>query len=213
MSDISERILNLIAKNEISYGELSKLTNISKSALQRYAIGETEKIPMDRMESIARALHATPAYLMGWEEIEKKYPSNLIPISSDDFVNIPVLGSVAAGSGCLADNEIVRHEPWFSTSIKQGHEYFCLDVQGDSMYPKLEYGDLILVQSQNTVDSGRIAVLTINGDEGVVKKVTYGDDWIELHSINPMYKTRRFEGEDVLEINIIGLVVEVKRKI
>lgn len=201
----------------MSQDELASLLGTSKQVISRYETNQrTPKITV--VSEYATVLSVPLNYLLDndMNDIEKsrrQYPSNLIPISSDDFVNIPVLGSVAAGSGCLADNEIVRHEPWFSTSIKQGHEYFCLDVQGDSMYPKLEDGDLILVQSQNTVDSGRIAVLTINGDEGVVKKVTYGGDWIELHSINPMYKTRRFEGEDVLEINIIGLVVEVKRKI
>ena len=42
--------------------------------------------------------------------------------------------------------------------------------------------------------------------EAVVKKVTYGADWIELHSINPEYKTRRFEGQNVTRIRILGQV-------
>lgn len=48
MSEISKRLLQLIEDNDISYGELSKKTNIPKSALQRYATGETEKIPIDK---------------------------------------------------------------------------------------------------------------------------------------------------------------------
>ena len=68
MSDISNRILSIIQKKGISYGELSEITKIPKSALQRYATGETEKIPLDRLEKIAHALGTTPAYLMGWEE-------------------------------------------------------------------------------------------------------------------------------------------------
>lgn len=50
MSEISKRLLQLIEDNDISYGELSKKTNIPKSALQRYATGETEKIPITRIE-------------------------------------------------------------------------------------------------------------------------------------------------------------------
>ena len=45
MSELSNRILNLILSKELSYAELSQLTGIPKSALQRYATGETEKIP------------------------------------------------------------------------------------------------------------------------------------------------------------------------
>jgi hypothetical protein len=42
-----------------------------------------------------------------------------------------------------------------------------------------------------------------------VKKVIYGDTWIELHSVNPMYKTQRFNGRDVLRIRVVGLVQKI----
>lgn len=67
MSDISKRILDIILSKEISYGELSEKTGIPKSALQRYATGETEKIPIDRLQIIAKAIGTTTSYLMGWE--------------------------------------------------------------------------------------------------------------------------------------------------
>ena len=65
MSELSNRILNLILSKELSYAELSQLTGIPKSALQRYATGETEKIPADRLELIAKALGTTAAVLLG----------------------------------------------------------------------------------------------------------------------------------------------------
>lgn len=70
MSDISKRILDIILAKEISYGELADRTGIPKSALQRYATGETEKIPIDRLQIIAKAIGTTTAYLMGWENAD-----------------------------------------------------------------------------------------------------------------------------------------------
>lgn len=75
MSDISERILEIILNNDISYGELATTTGIPKSALQRYATGQTEKIPIDRLEKIAKAIGTTTAYLMGWESTTNKTPT------------------------------------------------------------------------------------------------------------------------------------------
>ena len=73
MSDISMRILKTINEKGISYGELSKMTGLPKSALQRYAIGETETIPIDRLEKIADALNVEAAYLIGWlDETDEK---------------------------------------------------------------------------------------------------------------------------------------------
>lgn len=53
-----------------TYVGLEKETGIPKSALQRYATGATEKIPIERLKLIADALETTPAYLMGWEKNE-----------------------------------------------------------------------------------------------------------------------------------------------
>ena len=68
MSQISDKILQILLEKEISYGELSERTGIPKSALQRYATGETEKIPIDRLEKIAAAIGSSSVILMGWEK-------------------------------------------------------------------------------------------------------------------------------------------------
>lgn len=83
MNDIAERILSIMTEKKISYGELSKATGVPKSALQRYATGETDKIPIDRLELIAAALGVNTEYLVGWEDAQ--------PILSNDAQHIGVL--------------------------------------------------------------------------------------------------------------------------
>ena len=78
MNNISERLLMLITNNNISYGQLSKLTGIPKSAIQRYATGKTQKIPITRIELLAKALHSSAEYLMGWtDDIHSAESENL----------------------------------------------------------------------------------------------------------------------------------------
>ena len=74
MDERANRILKAIEESGLSYVELSKLTGISKSSLQRYATGETKKIPIDSIELIANATHSDARYLMGWED-EKTAPA------------------------------------------------------------------------------------------------------------------------------------------
>jgi transcriptional regulator with XRE-family HTH domain len=113
MSEISNRILAIILERNISYGELSTKTGIPKSALQRYATGETEKIPIDRLHLIANALNTTTAYLMGWD-------NNLAPTNSgersvsDDDIKFALFG----GDGEITDSmyEEVRR---FAAFVKQ----------------------------------------------------------------------------------------------
>lgn len=77
MSQRSDRILHSIQRANLSYSELASLTKIPKSALQRYATGETEKIPIDRIEAIAKATNVTSEFLMCWtDNIEPETTNN-----------------------------------------------------------------------------------------------------------------------------------------
>ena len=59
----------------------------------------------------------------------------------------------------------------------------------------------MLVRCQSSVDSGSYAVVMIDEEDGVVKKIVYGPDFIELHSINPMYLS------DVLKTKMLHVFV------
>lgn len=128
-------------------------------------------------------------------------------INSDNIYRIPVFESVSAGFGAYASDEIMDYIPVMIKNPYDVDDTIAIKVKGDSMYPKIEDGDIIIVRKQTSVDSGDIAVLLMDGDEGLVKKVEYGSDWIELHSINPEYKTKRFEGREVLRLQVVGLVI------
>ena len=111
MSELSNRILNLILSRELSYAELSQLTGIPKSALQRYATGETEKIPADRLELIARALRTTTAALLGQEDAT---PAATI---SDDDIKFALFG----GDGVITD-AMYREVKEFAALVKLREE-------------------------------------------------------------------------------------------
>lgn len=68
MNEISIRLSAAIEASGYSYGELSKLTGIPKSAIQRYATGTTEKIPVERLRALASALGVSLSALTPWEE-------------------------------------------------------------------------------------------------------------------------------------------------
>lgn len=74
MDERSKRIREAIDGKGISFAELEKITGVSKSALQRYATGQTKKIPIDVIEKIADATGVSARYLMAWDEKLKEKP-------------------------------------------------------------------------------------------------------------------------------------------
>lgn len=58
----------------------------------------------------------------------------------------------------------------------------------------------------------KAACFTISKD-GVVKKINFGKNFMELLSINPMYPPRLFENEEVERISIVGLVKQIIKNV
>lgn len=67
----SQRIQSLMKKNHISYRELSDITGIAKSSLQRYVTNTDSKIPMDNARIIADKFNVSIGWLIGIEETNK----------------------------------------------------------------------------------------------------------------------------------------------
>ena len=205
--NIGDKIKKLRVELNFTQDELAKAAGTTKQTIHKYETGIISNIPASKIKSIADKLNTTPAFLMGWTSISYTPDED-----KRAFVMLPIVGSVSAGSGLFADDNIIGYEKTFKDNLISGDTYFYLKVKGDSMYPMFMEDDLLLVRSQASVDSGSFGIVRIDGEEGVVKRVEYGSDWVELQSVNPMYSPRKFEGKDVLRLEIVGLVKEVKRK-
>ena len=159
----------------------------------------------DNLKKIAKFLDVSVDYLMG------DLPSEPTAIIMKDMPvhMIPLYESVSAGFGACPDNNIIEYVPCFIVNPDEAKETICVKVRGDSMAPKIEDGDIIQVHRRDFVDSGSVAVVLIDGEEAVVKRIVYDKTWIELQSLNPIYAPRRFEGRDVLRCRVLGLVKKV----
>ena len=206
MSEISKRLLQLIEDNDISYGELSKKTNIPKSALQRYATGETEKIPITRIEVIAKALNTTAQFIMGWDENES-YNNDILSIPGINPIpktyKRPRLGTIACGEPILAEENIEAYDD-IPDSIKCDFTLIC---KGDSMVnARINDGDIVYIKQQSQVDNGEIAAVLID-NEATLKRVYIYEDKVVLQPENTKYPPFVYTKEDMNNIRILGKAV------
>lgn len=206
MSEISKRLLQLIEDNDISYGELSKKTNIPKSALQRYATGETEKIPITRIEVIAKALNTTAQFIMGWDENES-YNNDIFSIPGINPIpkayKRPRLGTIACGEPILAEENIEAYDD-IPDSIKCDFTLIC---KGDSMVnARINDGDIVYIKQQSQVDNGEIAAVLID-NEATLKRVYIYEDKVVLQPENTKYPPFVYTKEDMNNIRILGKAV------
>ena len=179
---------------------------------------KTAEPSLGKITLIANYLNTTAEYLTGETDTKEKASTakgegNAVFLENNKIYMIPLYESVSAGFGAGAIDNIIDYMPCYINNPSEASESLCIRVTGDSMFPKIEDGDIIQVHKQTSVDSGSIAVVLLDGDEGLVKKVIYGDDWVELHSINPMYPVQRFEGPEVLRLRVVGLVKKIIKEV
>lgn len=185
--------------------ELSKVVGVTRQTLSRYETGVISNIPSDMIESIAAALRTTPAQLMGWDSEDTPQKSA--------GVKVPVLGCVPAGIPLEAIECIIDYEE-IPTEMAQTGEFFGLQIRGDSMSPRILDGDVVIVRRQQTIESGDIAIVMVNGDDATCKRVMHHENGLSLVSNNPAYPPRYFTAKEVerLPIQVIGKVVELRGK-
>ena len=199
-----DRIKDLRKKRKISQEELAKMTGYT----DRSSIAKIEKGKVDLSETkiqlFATALNTTPAYLMGWKDETKE---------SNQGIKVPVLGAVPAGIPITAIEDIIDYEEIPQSWSNQG-DFFGLRIKGNSMYPKLENGDVVIVKKQSTADNGDVVIAMVNGDDATCKRYKRTDTGIMLTSDNSEYSPMFYTNEQVqsLPVTIIGKVVESRKK-
>ena len=199
---IGNNIKRLRAESGLTQDRLGELVGVTGKAVCSWELG----LKTPRMPVIERL-----ADLFGVSKTEIIEDAKSTPVSP--ITRVPILGRVAAGSGCLADDNLDGYENVPTDILSTEEEYILLNVKGDSMSPKIEEGDRLLIQLQPSVDSGSYAVVLIDDEDGVVKKVCYSKSRIELISENPYYPPRIFENSEVTRVRVVGLVKYIFRKV
>jgi repressor LexA len=132
--------------------------------------------------------------------------------NDDDFVDVPVLGKVAAGQPMLAVQnyeDTVKIDRFF---IGQTREVFALRVKGDSMIEAGIFdGDYVFIRKQLQATAGEIVVAMI-GDEATVKRYYPEGDTIRFQPANAAMSPIIVRKKDFRSVNLLGVVIGVYRK-
>lgn len=198
--EVVETVKQLTSEQNISMSELARRVGIAKSAISRYFNG-TRELPLNRIEDFARALHTTSHFLLGVQPETQK------------GIQIPVLGTVAAGIPISAVEDILDYEE-IDPSWKSQGEFFALRIKGDSMQPKMDDGDVVIVRQQSDANNGDTVIALVNGDDATCKKLQKTENGIMLVSTNPNYLPMFFTNEEIVTkpVVILGKVVELRQK-
>ena len=202
---LAERLKNERKKSGLSQKELADKLDMNARTYASYERGERD-ISTAVLLNICKVLEISSDVILGNTTVALT-PTDLRANTKP----VPLVGRVAAGLSCHAEDNIEGYILTDCELLHEGYDYFWLTVKGDSMEPELHDGDRVLVREQETLDSECFAVVRIDGEDGVVKRVKIDRDRITLTSVNPYYPPRVFEREQMNDVAVVGKVISSQR--
>ena len=199
MLDVGKMIKELRIKKNISQEDLANILSVNRATIANYESGR-RALTIDKLEELLNALDTSLADFFNSNNLAKT------EVQPQELRKIPILSDVSAGYGKEA-LEDATHWIKLPTSIAR-NATFGTFVAGDSMEPKINDGDLLLVQDTPQLDSGEIGVFLLN-EKVYCKRFHYNPITKELvlKSLNTIYKPMHIDRDD--DFRIIGKVVGI----
>lgn len=127
--------------------------------------------------------------------------TNIYPLRTErlrpvSLIQVPLLSYVPAGkTAALFHPEHV--ERYITVDNVKDPTAFALVVKGNSMSPKIEDGDIVVVSPRQEPHSGDICVVRVN-DEDVLKKIKFEGDHLHLIPLNTDFPVVTVHKRDVM---------------
>ena len=202
-------------ERKLSQTQLANMLGVTQAAVSSW---EANGVPpgIENAKKIAEIFGVSVDELLKGERSEPIKEIEYVPSDrTKKFIRVPVLGRIPAGIPIEAIEDIEDWEDYPVSDTIRGRQYFGLKVAGDSMEPEYRDGDVLIIQQQDTCNSGDDCAVMVNGDDATFKRVRLQENGLTLQPLNPKYNPRFYSAQEVesLPVRIRGVVVEIRRKV
>ena len=193
-----------ISSNDISpsFEEMKNAVNLkSKSGIHRLITSLEQRGYIKRLKHKARAM-----------EITKELQNNISTVTSSEnsFLNIPLVGSIAAGEAIEAINSSDSMISVPKSLVSKHSSYFGLKVKGLSMIDEGIFdGDIAIIKKTTSAENGKIAAVLTLDNEITLKKIKMTNQKIYLIPANKAYDIKE---HNIGEVQIQGTLSGIIRK-
>ncbi len=193
-----------ISSNDISpsFEEMKNAVNLkSKSGIHRLITSLEQRGYIKRLKHKARAMEIT-------KELQNN--SSTATSSENSFLNIPLVGSIAAGEAIEAINTSDSMISVPQSLVSKHATYFGLKVKGLSMIDEGIFdGDIAIIKKTTSAENGKIAAVLTLDNQITLKKIKMTNQKIYLIPANKAYDIKE---HNIGEVQIQGTLSGIIRK-
>lgn len=201
-TDLAKRIATRITALALSQREAAKRAGIPESTLRNVLNGTTDHPRGDTLSALSRALDVSESWLLHGQAAAPPTPPSEVRLADGVTVpatahlpkDVPVLGTVAGselGKGAFQLTPEIVDYVRRPAGLAGALDAFALFVEGESMSPKFEPGDLVFIHPHKKPRPGDYVVIeepdTDNGGpRGFIKRlVSISGTHVRTQQFNP----------------------------
>ena len=215
---LNNNVRYLRSVNGISQQNLADKIGVDRSTISRIENGEIETT-IDNAINLAKAFNVSLNELVA-KDLVTFDNASIIDISSDT-IQIPVLGSIKAGTPIEAQEDILEYVDIPKDWTKGGKQFYGLKISGDSMYPKYHENDIVIFEHIEDFVSAqkKDCAVMVNGFDATFKNVTITENGITLVPLNinnsDNYQPTFYDKEQInsLPVKIVGIAREKRTRL
>lgn len=207
---LSENLNHFLESKNLTPTEFAKIMKYPETTVFNWIHAKT----YPRIQRIQEIADFFGVYKSDLTEDKSDFDANVTSIKIDSFTKIKIYGNIPAGTPVEAienispEDVITLPTEMINSTSKR---LFGLRISGDSMYPKLEDGDIVIIDPDTEPLNRKISAVYVNGYDATVKQILINtDNTITLHPINPEYQEKTYPKE---KISLIGHVISMYRNI
>ena len=209
----AQNLKYLRTKYNLTQEQLANKINSTRSTVNNWE-NEISEPNLDMIRKLTETFNIKDNIV--FEDLKSKYNTSFVNLD-EDTINIKVLGRIPAGIPFEAIEDVIKYVDIPKEWTYGNKEYFGLLIDGNSMFPKYQNGDIVIFQKceDHIKCNNKDCAVMVNGNDATFKKFIFNNNGVILQPYNMEYETKSFTPEEVQElpVKLVGFAVQIRRDI
>lgn len=209
----AQNLKYLRTKYNLTQEQLANKINSTRSTVNNWE-NEISEPNLDMIRKLTETFNIKDNIV--FEDLKSKYNTSFVDLD-EDTINIPVLGRIPAGIPFEAIEDVIKYIDIPKEWTYGNKEYFGLLIDGNSMFPKYQNGDIVIFQKcEDPIKcNNKDCAVMVNGNDATFKKFIFNNNGVILQPYNMEYETKSFTPEEIqrLPVKLVGFAVQIRRDI
>lgn len=207
----AQNLKYLRTKYNLTQEQLANKINSTRSTVNNWE-NEISEPNLDMIRKLTETFNVKDNIV--FEDLKSKYNTSFVDLE-EDTINIPVLGRIPAGIPFEAIEDVIKYIDIPKEWTYGNKEYFGLLIDGNSMFPKYQNGDIVIFQKcEDSIKcNNKDCAVMVNGNDATFKKFIFNNNGVILQPYNMEYETKSFTPEEIqrLPVKLVGFAVQIRR--